>query len=263
MELKIKKSDPLFDMFKSFGTPEKSTSLDFYIKRFLSLHPYTGGYFVEDSKYVSSVQNVRDKHFHPSGDCLKCAKLLYWERDPEHVIDLQEVVNPGLQVIFKTGNALHAMIQAWIEAMGELEGYPTFIENEQRIFDEQWNIGGYIDSLIKFPGESFETVVEIKTISDYGFRALKEPKIEHKMQVATYLMEKDSPRGIVYYINKNTGERKEFDVAPMDMMPILMKWAAVSEAVYKGDPSGLVGLCRTGDKTWERCPAKAFCKRCS
>ena len=250
-------------LFSALTEPEGAGGQEIipYIKKFLTIHPYTGGYTVEDSKYVSKEQDVRKKHFHPSGDCLKCPRLLYWERDPKHAADLEEVISPELQVIFKTGNALHAMIQAWLEAMGELPGFPKFIGNEYRIDDEEWNIGGFIDSVVQFPGNGYPSILEIKTINGYRFDTLHAPLPAHKLQVGCYLMEMDSPHGIILYINKNTGALKEFSVEPVDMMPTLRKWSSVRVAVQDGDISKLDHGCRKGDKAWEKCPARTFCHR--
>lgn len=233
-----------------------------YIDRWLVEHGNAGLYEVDDRPYNRSVADVRKTHFHPSGDCLKCPRLLYLERDPEHVSEVQEDFGPKTLRIFKMGDAVHAMIQAWFAAMDSVEGYPDLVGNEYRFVDEKYNVGGFIDSVVKFPGSDAPVAIEIKSIGDYQFKLLKSPKAAHKMQVGTYIMELDAPFGIVLYMNKNTSEMKEFRVDPVDMMPVLSKWSRVRLAIEAGDITQLECGCRVGDGddvTFKRCPAKDIC----
>lgn len=258
--MKISKTSALFSALTSAsGSSEEILP---YIKRFLTIHPYAGLYEVDDRPYQSKVADPKKRHFHPSSDCMKCARLLYFERMKPDKLE-SEVIEPRLQTIFKIGSALHAMIQAWFVEMSGLEGFPTCVENEQRIHDEDWNIGGYIDSVVKFPGSDDEIPIEIKTMNSYRFKSLSAPLPEHKMQVGCYIMEKNAPFGIVLYVNKDDGEMKEFRVEPLDMMNVLMKWSHVRHAVANGDPSPLGFGCKKGSREWERCPARGFCFRCS
>lgn len=258
--MKVKANSILFKTLDKPNDVEIGGQILPYIRKFLTIHPYAGKYIVNDEQYVSSVDDVRNKHFHPSGDCLKCPRLLYWERQPEAAAAMEETPTPELQAIFKMGDAVHAMIQAWFMAMNELDGFPRCIGNEQRIDDKDWNIGGFIDSVLEFPGIEGEVPIEIKSINDYSFGRLSEPLAAHKLQVGCYIMEKDAPFGIVLYYDKNTSAMKEFRVEPFDMMPTLMKWSKVRIAVQNGDPSNLDHGCKVGSKEWEKCPARRWCK---
>lgn len=231
-----------------------------YIERFLVTHPYAGVYEVDDSQYVSKSKDRRHMHYHPSGDCLKCDRLLYFERD-ESVELLPDTPDAHLQCIFKVGNSLHAMIQAWFEAWNELAGFPTCVGNEVRIDDPRLNIGGYIDSVIRFPGAIHDTVVELKTINSYGFSRLSGPKPAHKMQMGCYMMSTGMPEAILLYINKDTAEFKEFLVPAFDMSPTVAKWAAVEDALEKGSMKGLQYGCKKGSREWSWCPARDICFR--
>lgn len=255
--MKVGKSSALF---AAISEPQNDGKLIPYINRFLSVHPYAGVYEVDDSPYVSKVKNRADAHFHPSGDCMKCARLLYFERD-ESVELVDTSPDPHLQAIFKTGSAVHAMLQAWFAEMDKIDGFPSLVGNEVRIHDEEWNIGGYIDSILVMPGDDEETIIEIKTINSHQFATLAAPKSEHRMQMGCYLMVRSAQKGIVLYMNKDTSEFKEFAVGPMDMMNVLMKWSQVRHAVANGDPSPLGYGCKMGSREWERCPARSFCFR--
>lgn len=253
------KLDRHSNLFSSLSGKEDTSSLTHYINKFLSVHPWAGVYEVDDSEYVSpQKQSLADKHFHPSGDCTKCSRLLYLERTMELP---QEKIEPRTQAIFKLGAAMHAMIQAWFSEMDKLDGFPNLVGNEVRLFNQELNMGGYIDSIIVMPGQSDETIVEIKSINDRQFQTLSSPKQEHKLQMGCYLMERQAPSGIILYMNKNTCELKEFPIEPMDMMGVLTKWAQVRHAVAKNDPSALGYGCSAGSKEWERCPARDICYR--
>lgn len=160
--MKISKTSALFSALTAGS--DSSEEIIPYIKRFLTVHPYAGLYEVDDRPYRSKVKDPKERHFHPSSDCMKCARLLYFERMKPDKLEV-EVIEPRLQTIFKVGSALHAMIQAWFVEMGTLEGFPTCVENEQRIHDEDWNIGGYIDSVVRFPGSEDEIPIEIKGLA--------------------------------------------------------------------------------------------------
>ena len=231
-----------------------------YIRKFLVVHPYAGVYTVNDEKYENKCSSPETMHFHPSSDCMKCPRLLYFERTVGYAERLDSAVTPELQVIFKMGSAIHAMLQAWFLAWNDMDGMPHCVGNEVRIEDDELNIGGYIDSVLKFPESDDEIPIEIKTINSYQFGLLKQPKPEHRMQVGLYIAETGAPYGIVLYCNKDSGEMKEFRVEPVDLMPVLMKWGKVRQAVKDRDISILECGCNmSDDTTFKRCPARAFC----
>ena len=261
--MKITKSSNLFDAIK----PLPDDRIIPYIEKWLVTSPNAGLYQVDDRPYKTRNPDRATMNFHPSGDCLKCERLLYYERD----VNAQLVDSPpdaGLQAIFKMGDATHAMIQAWFAAMSELTGFPQLVENEMRIEGgcfEPYGVGGYIDSVIRFPGSDAPIAIEIKSINDYGFNRLNGPKPEHRLQVGCYIAYLESPFGIVLYYNKNTSAMKEFRVEPVDLSNVLMRWANVRVAVASGSPDGLAYGCSRGtkpnDKTFEWCSAKDICAR--
>ena len=256
--MKINKNSRIFSSINpTLGTEH---ALIPWIDKFLVEHPYAGKYVVNDEEYVTLSKNRRHTHYHPSGDCLKCQRLLYYERDVT-APPMREEPDAHLQKIFKMGDAVHAMLQAWFSAWNDLDGFPECKGNEVRIPDNPYSIGGYIDSVIRFPGADTDTIIELKSISDYGFKSLSSPKPAHKLQVGCYMMAQELPEAIVLYVDKNTCDMKEFLVHPIDMQQTLMKWQQVEEALDKKSVSGLPHSCEMGSKEWERCPARKICFR--
>ena len=258
--MKISKKSNLFDAVK----PLPNDQIIPYINKWLVTSPNAGLYEVDDRPHVTKNPDRATKNFYPSGDCLKCERLLYYERDV-NTPTMEEAIDAKLQSIFKIGSATHAMIQAWFAAMSELPGYPQLVENEMRVeggcFDG-YGVGGYIDSVVKFPGSDQPIPIEIKSISDYGFQKLNGPKPEHRLQVGCYIAYLEAPFGIVLYYNKNDSSMTEFKVEPVDLSNVLMRWSKVRHAIANGSMDGLICKCKIGEsKDWEWCPAKDICMR--
>lgn len=257
--MKIKKGSPMF----STMSPSLSTTHELipWIDKFMIEHPYAGKYVVNDEQYVSHSKDRRHTHYHPSGDCLKCQRLLYYERDESAPV-IEMPVDAHLQKIFKMGDAVHAMLQAWFMAWNEIDGYPHCVGNEVRVDSNKLGIGGFIDSVIRFPGAEQDTVIELKTINDYGFQHLNGPKPEHRMQMACYMAVQQLPEAIILYVDKNTCDMKEFRIEPIDMQSTIMRWRQVENALDAGDIDSLPYGCKRGSREWGRCPAKDFCTTC-
>ena len=232
-----------------------------YIKKWLVTSPHAGLYTVDDRPHISRTSGRRNKNFYPSGDCMKCERLLYFERDELCELD-DNAPDAALQAIFKMGSSVHAMIQAWFSAMSDMDGFPTLVENEMGISGgcfEGYGVGGYIDSVLRFPGSSDAVPIEIKSIASGPFTRLGGPKPEHRLQVGCYIAYLESPYGIVLYMNKDTCEMKEYRVEPVDLTNVLIRWSNVRRAVSEGSPAGLAYGCKAGSKEWERCPARHMC----
>lgn len=256
--MKVSKSSTLFSALQQ---PKDDGRIIPYIEKWLVVSPHAGVYQVDDSEYQTRNPDRATMNFHPSGDCMKCERLLYFERDvASPPIEMQ--VDARLQAIFKTGSAIHAMVQSWFSAMSGLTGFPQLVENEQRIEGgcfEGYGVGGYIDSVLRLPGIEGEIPIEIKSIGDRPFSMLNGPKPEHRLQIGCYIAWKEAPFGIVLYINKNTCEMREYRVEPIDLTNVLIRWSNVRSAVAKGSPDGLAYGCKTGSREWERCPARLIC----
>lgn len=249
-------------LFSALSSPDDGRIIP-YIEKWLVTSPHAGIYKVDDRPYQTKNPDRATMNFHPSSDCLKCERLLYFERDV-NTPAFDDAVDARLQAIFKTGSAMHAMIQSWFAAMSGMPGFPELVENEQRIEGgcfEGYGVGGYIDSVLRLPGVDGEIPVELKTSNDRSFSLLNGPSMAHRMQIACYIAWKEAPFGIVLYINKNTCEMREFRVEPLDLTNVLTRWSNVRRAVLDGSPKGLPYGCKPGSKEWERCPASHLCFR--
>lgn len=232
-----------------------------YIERMMVEHPYTKVYEVDDAPRPARRPSP-DMHFHPSTDCTKCPRLLYFERSADHAAMLDDKVGPQLQLIFKTGTALHCMLQSVCEEMGRLPGYPEFIGNEVRLVEEAINMGGYADTVLRMPGSDVDTIVDWKTSNPQLMRTMRGPKKEHVMQLNCYMHMYGKPADArLVYIDKGDCTMKEYDVPVVDMAPTMVMWSSVRDALSKGDPSCLVPQCSSGSAKCKKCPAGSFCHR--
>ena len=255
--MKVSKSSNLFAALRPLGNDRIIP----YMEKWLVTNPHAGLYQVDDRPHVSRTSRKDEKNFYPSGDCMKCERLLYYERDLSTELPEQEV-DAQLQSIFKLGSSIHAMIQAWLAAMSKEEGYPHLVENEMGISGgcfEGYGVGGYIDSVIIFPGSPYPIPIEIKSIGSNQFARLGGPKPEHRLQVGCYIAWLESPFGIVLYFNKDTCEMREYKVEPVDLSNVLVRWSNVRRAVRDGSPDFLAYGCKPNTREWERCPAKNIC----
>lgn len=260
--MKIGKTSNLFAALQ----PQSDDRIIPYIDKWLVTSPHAGIYTVDDRPYQTRNPDRSTMNFHPSSDCMKCERLMYFERDVNTELP-DEQIDARLQSIFKMGSSIHAMVQAWFAAMSELTDFPHLVENEMRIEGgcfEGYGVGGYIDSAIRFPGSDDRICIEIKTSNSNVFNRLSGPKPEHRLQVGCYIAYLESPFGIVLYINKDTCEMKEYRVEPVDLTNVLMRWSRVRQAIAAGSIDGLQYGCKVGDvndRTYLRCPAAGICSR--
>lgn len=148
-----------------------------------------------------------------------CPRKLFYEfsdEEPEE-LDIDTLKN------FAVGDVLHEWIQEILvnEKKAEIiedetihyndNGHPLKIKDEknQIIIKDPVEIHGRMDVQIKEKGEPY--IVEIKTIKAGQFFYLKGgPKPGHKLQIQLYMHDKGVKKGILFYINKDTGAFKEF-----------------------------------------------------
>lgn len=232
-----------------------------YIERMMVEHPGTRVYEVDDSPRPPRSPSP-DMHFHPSTDCTACPRLLFFQRSPDHAAMLKDDVTPKLQLIFKTGTAMHCMLQAICEEMGRLDGYPGFVGNEVRLVDDDVNMGGYADTIVRMPGADRDTIVDWKTANPQVMRSMHGPKREHVLQLNCYMhMYGRASDARLVYIDKGDCTLREYDVPVVDMAPTMVMWSSVRDALSTGDPSGLVPQCSPGSSRCKKCPAGSFCHR--
>ncbi|MBP7232192.1 MAG: hypothetical protein KBA28_09695 [Syntrophaceae bacterium] len=164
----------------------------------------------------------RPKHcFHPSSLHLD-AKELYWRYING---DNDKKFESRILRIFDNGHAVHQRLQDYLTKAGILE------RAEIPVFDEQYEIRGHADGIVKINGAN--GVLEIKSMNANQFYSAYEPKPEHLIQVNVYMHCLNIPRACLLYECKDNQEMKEFFVKQDQsiLQPILDKIKFVQECL--------------------------------
>jgi len=98
-------------------------------------------------------------------------------------------------------------LQNLLDRMGVLKAREIPLE------DTVLRIEGHADGIVALGSKDY--VLEIKSINEYGFIALRDAKPEHKEQVNLYMHCLKIPRAFILYENKNRQEWKEYMI-PFD-----------------------------------------------
>jgi len=128
---------------------------------------------------------------------------------------LPEQVDTNMQMRFKLGTAVHAMIQSdWKRIADRSNGLLEFrdevkIDPKLQQISAEWNLHSSADGEFIL-NESFDKKrplvkvgLEIKTEADDGFGKLKQPRPEHREQTCLYMAALDLPLMWLMYYNKN------------------------------------------------------------
>jgi hypothetical protein len=178
--------------------------------------------------------------FHPSA-MSQCPRFLYESYLKK--TSVTEEGNPTRSRIFDNGKMVHLRIQKYLKEAGVL------IDDEVQFYDEEYEICGSADGIIKFH-DSFG-VLEIKSINNNGFNSLSAPKFDHAEQLNIYMFclsrlgyvsghgpvsGKNLKWGIIVYENKNNQQIKEY-LLSMDhkiIDPVLEKLNYVKDHLQRG-----------------------------
>jgi len=198
----------------------------------------------------------RGKGIHPSSACKKgvCPLKLYYECT--HEIEPHRAYEAESQRTWDIGTALHDQYQAHLNSM-----YEDQFQDEVKLVVPELHINSRADGLFTFP--RVRIVLEAKSIKEggnFGWEKIQaKPMEDNVRQCHFYMKASDSPFGIIFYMNKNSGKIKEH---PIMFDPKL--WAEleeiitpVTEAAFNGGPmvKGEPGWgCRWCDFNY-RCPA--------
>ena len=156
-----------------------------------------------DSHLTKPSQSARKGVFYPSALGSICDRYLY---NCYHGLVKEEEINATTRRIFDVGDYLGLRYEKYLSGMGILLGTEISLKCEMP------PMSGRLDFLIKHP-EHGETIIELKSINQRGFTALKEPKPEHIIQTQIYLnIYPKGKEGIVLYENKNNQSIKAFKV---------------------------------------------------
>lgn len=111
--------------------------------------------------------------------------------------------------ILDKGTRFHAQIQDTLASEGLL------IQAEALVADVKNRITGHVDAIIRDgKGGKGRRALEIKTISDEGFKKLDAPKHQHVGQLNFYLKMLGIQKGSFLYVNRdNPSQTKTFDIS--------------------------------------------------
>lgn len=161
-------------------------------------------------------------HFHPSEISLEsspCRRKMYFQKASlkKDATFVPFTSDNKMQRLCDLGTMVHLYIQENLMRKGVLKDF------EVSVLAPEYGIAGKMDGVIEFYGEddlgkfydAEDMVLEVKTINDYGFNALRYPKTEHIKQASIYGGILGYKRICFLYYNKNTSALKFF-VAPVD-----------------------------------------------
>jgi len=184
---------------------------------------------------------------HPSS-IGKCRRGVYYELmdAPGEMVDEADE-----RKLPEVGNAIHRMVQEWITARTSAKEFTSETRMRFPAFKFSFRCDGIF--VVK------DWVLEIKTISDSAFTALQVPRPQDLGQVHCYMYTLDIPRCILLYVNRNTGEMKEFKVYFSDKI-WRDKVLAVLAAVYEHRDKGTRPPRPKSKYECERCKFRRHCE---
>lgn len=230
--------------------------------------------------YILQTEKPRpfDNLWHPSSISGCARKAIYEIRQTEP----DYPTTPEQRRIFRIGHVWHAFFQ---QALSAYPGIKSF-HPEVKVLDEPLGVTGAADGVAILPNGDAE-MIEVKTIKEWPFRRLSEPKPEHLQQTKPYLVLLRALGGVdengvvvpplgdklkrvrFIYVEKQTLEIKEFVV---DWDPA---WEQEVRAeierldAYRADPISLPprlplekgkknwlceGYCEFRDRCWNKDP---------
>ena len=159
---------------------------------------------------------------HPSGIGFCFRGMFYDKQD----IAGEELSRPENRKLMGVGTAIHEMYQKWMqEAVGEVD--KDVYEDELPARYRGFQVSGRIDGVFKL----YDWVWEIKTVSEKAYARLSKPREKDLYQLHIYMWIMDIPRGVLHYINRNTGEDMEFRIlfdrkiwTQVDRMLMSIQW---------------------------------------
>ena len=155
-----------------------------------------------DSSLKEAQRPPRQGVFYPSALGSICDRYLY---NCYHGLVKEEDISAVSRRIFDCGDYLGYRYEKYFEKMEVL------LETESIIKADDPPISGRLDFLISHP-EHEKLLIELKSINQRGFTALKEPKPEHIVQIQIYLNLTGYQHGVVLYECKNDQKIKAFEI---------------------------------------------------
>ena len=156
-----------------------------------------------DSHLDSIQEPQRPGVFYPSALGNPCNRFLYMAYNG---LLVDRPLQSNTKRIFDNGGYLEERMEEYFKDMGIL------IDREVSLLLESPPISGRCDFILSH--ETYKKIVlELKSINDRGFKALKQfPKAEHELQLQIYLNLLPAEWGTVLYENKNDQKLKAFTI---------------------------------------------------
>ena len=154
-----------------------------------------------DSHLYSIQEPQRPGVFYPSALGNPCNRFLYMAYNG---LLVSKPLESNTQRIFDNGGYLEERMDTYFKGIGIL------IDREVSLLLDSPPISGRCDFILAHDTHK-KIIVELKSINDRGFKALKQfPKPEHELQLQIYLNLLPAEWGTVLYENKNDQKLKAF-----------------------------------------------------
>lgn len=125
-----------------------------------------------------------------------------WDKEPHQ--------DPLALLMLQIRFLVHSYYQVLTARALELHGYTAVVE---QAFDVK-PFSGHLDLAFWSGNVKDRTLVEIKTSKNTRFEATKSPTSSMKKQLATYMQANKANKGIILFIDMETGDMKEWDAEP-------------------------------------------------
>jgi len=154
-----------------------------------------------DKFFLENPQENRKKTLFYVSDAGKCARQVFLGfRDAP-----KEKLDPRMARIFQKGNKIHSDIFKIFYSLPNIK-----VSTEIRMPENEL-LSGRADALIFMDNEHY--IVDIKSMNSFIFKGLEYPKPENVGQIQLYLHYFKIKKGILFYIDKDRQEIKEFIVS--------------------------------------------------
>lgn len=145
-------------------------------------------------------RNEKDQTRFYISDAGKCPRAVYFRFKGAPKKELE----PEKMRVFEVGDHTHMRLLSVLFSLGLVRATEIKIPPQEII-------SGKADAIIGFE-DGKPWLIDFKSISDFAFQKLNEPRPDHVKQVQLYMHYFKVPQGILLYENKNTQELREFQV---------------------------------------------------
>lgn len=193
-----------------------------------------------------------------ASEVFKCKRELYYKFDPDVP---QKKLDARALMVFKAGDAFHELVKNYLWRSGMLRQEEAKLPAKAK---EELNLTGRFDAMVSTTKKGKRELVEVKSVSHFGFEEMEEPKEQWVGQTTIYLHYLGVKRGIIFAINKNTSEMKQWVVEYDEKVFEKVKkyFSEVAKAIKKKkEPdrefprdSWQCGYCKFNQYCWRDCP---------